>query len=179
MKQHIKKLTTVEKSLSIHQQNNCLHMDLNHSYMFVVVLDLLSLSGTITQFLHYMYILEGSHGSLLSYPIAVHLGILDIKLHHISSTPMCDQLWRQCPSLFECFGKLKGVTVQLHIDTKVTLVAQKVRQIAFHLRIKIEHELKVLKEQHIIVRVTIPLHCYHHLYQSKEKWGSMYKCRDA
>ena len=47
MKQHITKLTIVEKSLSNHQQSDCLHMDQNHSYMLLVVLKLLLLAGTI------------------------------------------------------------------------------------------------------------------------------------
>ena len=47
-----------------------------------------------------LHVLEGNHGSLLSYSTAVDMGILDIQLHHISSTPMCEQLFRQYPSLF-------------------------------------------------------------------------------
>ena len=43
------------KSLSNHQQSDCLHMDQNYSYMLLVVLKLLSLAGTIAQLLHYMY----------------------------------------------------------------------------------------------------------------------------
>ena len=102
-----------------------------------------------------LHVLEGSRGSLLSYSTAVGLGILDIQLHHISSTPMCEQLFRQYPSLFEGIGKLKGIKA-LHIDTKVTPVAQKARQIPFHLRKKVEYELKILEEQHIIERVDGP-----------------------
>ena len=103
-----------------------------------------------------LHVLQGNHGSLFSYSTAVALGILDIQLHHISSTPMCEQLFRQYTSLFEGIGKLKGIKVQLHIDTKVTPVAQKARRIPFHLRKKVEHELKVLEEQHIIERVDGP-----------------------
>ena len=47
IKQYIAKLTIVEKSLSNHQQSDCLHMDQNHSYMLLVVLKLLLLAGTI------------------------------------------------------------------------------------------------------------------------------------
>ena len=35
-------------------------------------------------------------------------------------------------------------------------MAQKARRIPFHLRKKVEHELKVLEEQHIIERVDGP-----------------------
>ena len=92
---------------------------------------------------------------LATYSTAVDLGVLklDIQLHYISSTPMCEQLFRQYTSLFKGIGKLKTVKVQLHIDTKVTPVTHKARWIPFHLHKKLEHELKVLVEQHIIERV--------------------------
>ena len=61
---------------------------------------------------------------------------------------MCEQFFRQYPSLFEGISKLKGIKAQLHIDTKVTSVAQKARRIPFHLHKKVEHELKILEEQH-------------------------------
>ena len=35
-----------------------------------------------------LQVLEGSHGSLLSYLTAVNLGILNIQLYHVKSTPM-------------------------------------------------------------------------------------------
>ena len=92
-----------------------------------------------------LYVLEGSHGSLLNYSTAVDLGILDIQLHHISSTPMCEQLCRQYPSVFESIDKLKGIEVQLHIDTKVTPVAQKARWIPFHLCKRLNMNSKCLR----------------------------------
>ena len=86
---------------------------------------------------------------------------------------MCEQLFRQYTSLFEGIGKLKGVKVQLHINTKVTTVAQKARQIPFHLCKKVEHELKVLEEQHIIEQVDGPTRWVSPLILTpKEKWGS-------
>ena len=71
---------------------------------------------------------------------------------------MCEQLFKQYTSLFEGIGKLKGIKVQLHIDTKAqkSTVAQKAGRVPFHLRNKVEHELKVLEEQHIIERVDGP-----------------------
>ena len=125
-----------------------------------------------------LHVLQGSHGSLLSYSTAVALGILDIQLHHISSTPMCEQLFRQYTSLFEGIGKLKGTEVQLHIDTKVTPVAQKARQIPFHLRKKVEHELKVLEEQHIIERVDGPTPWVSPLVLIPKKNGAVRICVD-
>ena len=55
-----------------------------------------------------LHVLEGSYGSLLSYSTAIDLGILNIRLHHTSSTLMCEQLCRQYPSVFEGIGKTKG-----------------------------------------------------------------------
>ena len=127
----------------------------------------------------WMHVLEGSRGSLLSYSTAVGLGILDIQLHHISSTPMCEQLLRQYPSLFEGIGKLKGIKAQLHIDTKVTPVAQKARQIPFHLRKKVEYELKLLEEQHIIERVDGPTPWISPLVLIPKKMGGTHMCRHA
>ena len=125
-----------------------------------------------------LHVLEGSHGSLLSYSTAVDLGILDIQLHHISSTPMCEQLSRQYPSLFEGIGKLKGIKAQLHVDTKVTPVAQKARRIPFHLRKKVERELKILKEQHIIERVDGPTPWVPPLVLIPKKNGAVRICVD-
>ena len=125
-----------------------------------------------------LHVLQGSHGSLLSYSTAVALGILDIQLHHISSTPICEQLFRQYTSLFEGISKLKGIKVQLHIDTKVTPVAQKARQIPFHLRKKVEHELKVLEEQHIIERVDGPTPWVSPLILIPKKNGAVRICVD-
>ena len=91
---------------------------------------------------------------------------------------MCEQLCRQYPSVFEGIGKLKGIEVQLHIDTKVTPVAQKARRIPFHLRKKVEHELKVLEEQHIIERVNGPTPWVSPLVLIPKKSGAVRVCVD-
>ena len=122
--------------------------------------------------------LEGSHGSLLNYSTAVALGILNIQLHHITSTPIHEQLFRQYPALFEGIGQLKGVEVKLHIDTKVPPVAQKARCIPFNLRNKIEHELKILEEQHIIERVDGPTPWVSPLVLIPKKSGEVRVCVD-
>ena len=105
-----------------------------------------SFDATITvkhrQTISTLQVLEGSHGSLLSYLTAVNLGILNIQLYHVKSTPMYEQLFKQYPALFEGIGQLKGAEVKLHIDTEVPTVTQKARRITFHLRKKVERELK-------------------------------------
>ena len=126
-----------------------------------------------------LQVLEGSHGSLLSYSTAVALGILNIQLHHITSKPIHEQLFKQYPALlFEGIGKLKGVEVKLHIDTKVPPVAQKARRIPFHLRKKVEHELKILEEQHIIERVDGPTPWVSPLVLIPKKSGEVRICVD-
>ena len=125
-----------------------------------------------------MRVLKSYHGSLLSYSTAVHLGILDIQLNHISSTPMCEQLCRKYPSVFEGIGKLKGIKLQLHINTKVAPVAQKARRIPFHLHKKVEHELKVLEEQHIIERLNDPTSWVSPLVLITKKSGAIHVCVD-
>ena len=87
---------------------------------------------------------------------------------------MFEQLCRQYPSVFEGIDKLKGIEVQLHIDTKVTPVAQKARWIPFHLRKKVEHELKVLEEQHIIERDNGPTPSVSPLVLIPKKSGAQY-----
>lgn len=44
--------------------------------------------------------------------------------------------------LFHGIGKLKGMKVKLHIDESVKPAAQKHRRVPFHLRNKVEAELK-------------------------------------
>ena len=45
-----------------------------------------------------------------------------------------DSLEQRFPNLFTGIGQLTGDQVQLHIDTTVEPVAQKARQIPFHIR---------------------------------------------
>ena len=68
--------------------------------------------------------------------------------------------------------------MQLHIDTKVTPVAQKARWIPFHLRKKVEHELKVLEEQHIIEGVNGPTPWISLLVLIPKKSGAVHICVD-
>ena len=62
----ITKLTIVKKSLSTHTQCDCLHMDLNHSYMLLVVLKLRTITVRNNHTASTLHVLESSHGSLLS-----------------------------------------------------------------------------------------------------------------
>ena len=102
------------------------------------------------------HVLEGSHGSLLSYTTAWDLGILDIQVNQVNDTLTHDVLCTQYPALFKGIGQLKGVKINLHINPTIPPVARKARQIPFHLRKKVEQELSNLEQQNIIKKVEGP-----------------------
>ena len=100
-----------------------------------------------------IHILKGNHGSLLSYKTATALGIINLQVRHVQDdTTPHDMLCTKYPTLFHGIGQLKGVEVKLHIDETVTPVAQPPRQIAFHIRQKVDTELRNLEEKGIIER---------------------------
>ena len=75
-----------------------------------------------------IHVVQGNHGSLLSYKTAMDLGILDLHVNHVLDTvPVHEQLCRQHPSIFNGIGKLKGVEIKLHIDQSIPPVAQQAR----------------------------------------------------
>ena len=75
-----------------------------------------------------IHVLQGTHGSLLSYATASELGLVDIKINNITS---CSSLIEQYPSVFQGIGKLKDCEVKLNIDKTVPPVAQSARRIHF------------------------------------------------
>ena len=72
------------------------------------------------------HILEGDHGSLLSYATAVKLGILQMQVHHLKISSY-DHLLKQYPTVFKGIGNLSAVKVMLHIDPEISPVAKKPR----------------------------------------------------
>ena len=123
-------------------------------------------------------VVQGSHGSLLSYNTATELGILDICVHHIADNPSThESLSRQYPSLFHGIGKLKGVEVKLHINPTVQPVAQQARRIPFHLRKKVEKELEHLEQQGIIEKVDGLTPWVSPLVVIPKKWRCTHLCR--
>ena len=60
------------------------------------------------------------------------------------------------PQVFKGIGKLKGRTVQLHIDPDVKPVAQVIRRTPFSLRSKVEEKIKELVDLDIIEPVQGP-----------------------
>ena len=79
---------------------------------------------------------------------------------------------------FEGIGKLKGVEIKLHVDAKVPPVAQRARRIPFHLRNKVEHELKILEQRHIIEKVNGPTPWVSPLVLIPKKSGEVRICVD-
>ena len=74
------------------------------------------------------------------------------SVHQIS----LENLLKQYPTLFDGIGCLKDKEIQLHINKSVQPIALRHRRIAFHLRPKVEEELKKLEEAGIIEKVEGP-----------------------
>ena len=101
-----------------------------------------------------IHVLQGNHGSLLSYGTARDLDLVEVKVNQVQrSQHASDELIHQFPSLFHGIGKLKDAEVQLHIDETITPVAQAARRIPFHLRKQVSEELDNLERQGIIEKV--------------------------
>jgi len=105
-----------------------------------------------------IFVAEGNSGSLLSYKTASELGLIKIRLDAVSQddTITIESLEAKHPELFSGIGMLKNYEIKLHIDHSVRPVAQLHRRIPFHLRKKVEDELKLLLEQDIIEKVSGP-----------------------
>ena len=89
-------------------------------------------------------------GNLLSATTAQDLGLVYFAFACQSSIP------DSYPDLFEGMGKMKDMKVKLHIDHEVKPVCQPHRRIPFHLRKKVEAELKRLEDLDIIEKVDGP-----------------------
>lgn len=105
------------------------------------------------QVLSTVHVLQGTHGSLLSFATASKLDLVDVKINKVTS---CSNLIEQYPSVFQGIGKLKNFEVKLQIDKTVPPVARSARRIPFHLRKKVSAELKKLEHQGIIEKVEGP-----------------------
>ncbi len=67
-----------------------------------------------------VHVLQGEHGSLLSFATASELGLVDVKINNLTSP----NLIQQYPSVFQGIGKLKDCEVKLHIDETVRPTVQ-------------------------------------------------------
>ena len=99
--------------------------------------------------------IEGTDPSLLSRRTATNLGILRIDdVNCIQSKEI--GLEEKYPGLTKGIGKLKGHIVKLHIDQSVPPVATKRDRVPFHMRERVENELKNLLDADIIEEVHEP-----------------------
>ncbi|KAK3092457.1 hypothetical protein FSP39_003031 [Pinctada imbricata] len=99
------------------------------------------------------YVAKGNHGTLLGYESAVELGIIPV-IRQLSSN--LDKICEEYADRFQGIGKIKGVKVKIHVDESVKPTVQPHRRIPFHLRKKVETELKKLEENDIIEKVEGP-----------------------
>jgi len=103
-----------------------------------------------------IYVVQGKHGSLLSYDTALQLDLIRLNVNALQPTsPLTtvEGLAATYPQLFSGIGKLKSHQVQLHIDQSVKPCIQPHRRVPFHLQKKVEEELNSLLSQDIIEKV--------------------------
>jgi len=122
-----------------------------------------------------VHVLQGTHGSLLSFATANELGLVDIKVNNVTTH---SNVIEQYPTVFQGIGKLKDCEVKLHIDKSVPPVAQSARRIPFHLRKKVSAELKKLEQEEIIEKVEGPTPWVSPLVVIPKKNGDVRLCVD-
>ena len=71
-------------------------------------------------------------------------------------TPTSPDIVDEYPELLEGMGKMQDVKVKFHVDTDVKPKQQSHRRIPFHMRKRVEDELKRLEELDIIEKVDGP-----------------------
>ncbi|CAF0746075.1 unnamed protein product [Brachionus calyciflorus] len=95
---------------------------------------------------------SGTSGCILGLETLEALDIIKITC----SIPQISQL-NKYPNFFsEKIGKIKGIQIKLHIDTSVKPVQLPHRRIPFHLRERVEEEIKRMLDMDIIEPVTGP-----------------------
>ena len=101
------------------------------------------------------YVLKGNGAPLISYQTASELGLIHVVDANIQGDTYKANIMAKHPKLFsDKVGKLKGVQVKIHVDKSVSPVAQPHRRIPYHVRKKVEAELKRLEDEDIIERVS-------------------------
>lgn len=105
------------------------------------------------------YVIPGNGCSLLSYQTAEELNLIRI-LNSLNTTvigrSIADELVEKHPELFQGIGKLKDFQVKLHINPDIQPTCQPHRRVPFHIRKKVEAELKTLEDSDIIETITGP-----------------------
>nr|XP_034319592.1 uncharacterized protein K02A2.6-like [Crassostrea gigas] len=99
------------------------------------------------------YVVEGNCGTLLGYQSAVDLGIIPV-INRLSTD--VNEICEEFADLFQGIGKIKDVKVKIHVDKSIKPTVQPHRRIPFHLRKKVEAELRRLEDLDIIEKVEGP-----------------------
>lgn len=97
----------------------------------------------------------GDQPSLLGKTTALQLGVLHV-INQVSLPHSPKHILEQYSGLSRGIGKLKNHKVKIHIDKSVPPVARKHSRVPFHLRDKVEEELKRLEKEDIIEKVSGP-----------------------
>jgi hypothetical protein len=92
------------------------------------------------------HVTEGASGCLLSYNTASRLEIIKIRVCETSTRTIKEQF----PELFKGIGKLRNYQLKLEVNPEVKPVAQRCRKIPFHMREKVETEIKKLLDWGVI-----------------------------
>jgi hypothetical protein len=102
------------------------------------------------------YVVEGKTKTepLLSY--AQELGMITVANIVETEPSTVEELLGKFSDTFEGIGKMKGVKVDLNIETDVKPVAQPLRRIPFSVRPKIGEEVQRLLEEDIIEKIDTP-----------------------
>ena len=93
---------------------------------------------------------------LIGFQITEDLGLVKLANTVQSDETITSNLSIEYADLFRGIGKMKGVKVDLHVDSAITPVAQAHRRIPFSVRPKLEAELEKLEADDIIERVEKP-----------------------
>ncbi|TKS65153.1 Retrovirus-related Pol polyprotein from transposon 17.6 [Collichthys lucidus] len=105
------------------------------------------------------FVIKGDGFNVLSYKTSKALGLIKV-VTAVSSTLQCctvaDELVESHPELFQGIGKLKDFQVKLHINPDIKPTCQPHRRVPFHIRQKVEDELRKLEADDIIEEVSGP-----------------------
>ena len=95
------------------------------------------------------FLVKGNYGTLLGYETASALEVVKI----VQPVHTSDSIESKYLGIYDGIGRLKGQTFKLHINKEIKTVAQKNRRTPFHLRDKVEKEIKKLLNDDIIEEV--------------------------
>ncbi|PFX12869.1 Retrovirus-related Pol polyprotein [Stylophora pistillata] len=107
--------------------------------------------------------------AILSRETSEELAILKLEINAIEEENLC----RNFPECFEGVGKLKDSQANLHVDTSVKPVAQKLRPPPYGLRDKIEQKLKELVNCDIVEPVEGPTLWVSPVVVVPKHWGDI------